>query len=268
VVEAERYHDPAFVTELRKEIVSLMPAFTHEGVLGSLDSFQLHNRLTTGEACNLACTLAKGEVIVAFDDDFYPKSYLRDITEIFQNPAIQLARFSDTFAIVRGYGDDNDGWYVKSVVLPVADRSKFLALKEFYGDGSAREFKSAQIDDFLTMLSPMGIYCDGWMHNFRKSAWEKTPFLPITAAEDVTFGMRIHQKHGKQSFALVNPFDKGPEHALVRYIAFGAGSSPNHVNSERLSVEKIPAAHLAVFSLPSTPGTNAPAQGAKHTFRK
>lgn len=136
-----------------------------------------------GHKRNLLIDLAKGEIIVNFDDDdFYAPTYIQTMVD-----AIQEADFVKLSKWL--------GWQEVGGRLWEWDANNttnnFFAV---FGNGEVKKFENVSKEDMeIPEKLAKNLGCYGFSHVFRKSMWEANPYADITFGEDLLFVLQAEQ---------------------------------------------------------------------------
>lgn len=133
----------------------------------------LQNRLAIGEKRNILIEMAKGEIIVQFDDDeYYAPHYIRAMLNILKNENADFVKLSSFFLYSKIY-----------------KKFGYWDLMQKYGYHScwsAEPETISYIEQNNTSFANIHLGY-GFSYVFTKSVWEKTPFEQVSFAEDGLF---------------------------------------------------------------------------------
>jgi glycosyltransferase involved in cell wall biosynthesis len=136
-------------------------------------------RLNIGEKRNRLVDLARGEIILHFDDDdFYGRDYILRTVRRIQENGVDISLLSGFFAVHLDIG--SIGFY------------RTLVKK---GAAFAFSSKGAWLVDLGEQNIPLIHLCYGWALAYRKNVWADYPFKHVVPGEDKAFLLDAGQKY-------------------------------------------------------------------------
>ena len=136
-------------------------------------------RLIVGEKRNRLLDLARGDIILHFDDDdFYGPDYIARAVKRLQKNQSDISLLSGFFATHLDLG--NIGFY-----RPLVKKGPAFSFSK----------KGIGLVELERLHIPYIHLCYGWALAYRKNVWREFPFQPVTHGEDRTFLLDIGQKY-------------------------------------------------------------------------
>lgn len=133
----------------------------------------LQSRLTIGEKRNMAIGMAKGEIIVQFDDDeYYAPHYIKTMLDVLEKENADFVKLKSFFLYSKIY--QKFGFW------------NLMQKSGYHFCWSAQPESVVHIDQNNTAAVDIHLGY-GFSYVFTKSVWEKTPFEPVSFAEDGLF---------------------------------------------------------------------------------